>query len=80
MHHLSSLKLYSSSFKVIPVSLNGSCRVRNNSCIEDGDSCTDNSLLDVYANRQQYDNSQGIMNMNFVQFATTYSTKLLTMS
>jgi hypothetical protein len=72
MHHLLSLKLHSSSFKVIPVSLNGSRRVRNNSCIEDCDSCTDNSLLDVYANRQQYDNSQGIMNMNFVQFATTY--------
>ena len=72
MHHLLSLKLHSSSFKVIPVSLNGSRRVRDNASIEDGDSCTDNSLLDVYANRQQYDNSQSIMNMNFVQFATTY--------
>ena len=50
MHHLLSLKLHRSSFKVISVSLNGSRRVRENVSIEDGDSCTDNSLLDVYAN------------------------------
>ena len=72
MHHLLSLKLHSSSFKVIPVRLNGSHRVRDNTSIEYGDSCTDNSLLDVYANRQQYDSSHAIINMNFVQFATTY--------
>ena len=72
MHHLLSLKLHSSSFKVIPVSLNGSRRVRNNAAIEHGDSCTDDSFLDAYANRQQYDSSQNILNMNFVQFATTY--------
>jgi len=30
MHHLLSLKLHSSSFNVIPVSLNGSRRVRTN--------------------------------------------------
>jgi hypothetical protein len=71
MHHLLSLKLHSSSFKVIPVSLNGSRRVRENPSIEDGDSCTDDSLVDVYANRQQYDSSQAVMNMNFTQFATT---------
>ena len=72
MHHLLSLKLHSSSFKVIPVSLNGSRKVRNNDLIEDGDVCTDNSLLDVYAKRQQYDSSQAVINMNFIQFATTY--------
>ena len=70
MHHLLSVKLHSSSFEVISVSLNG--RVCDNASIEDGDSCTDNSLLDVYANRQQYDSSHDIMNMNFVQFATKY--------
>ena len=70
MHHLLSLKLHSSSFKVVPVSLNGSRRVRHNA--EDGDYCTEDSLLDVYANRQQYDSSHAIMNMNFVQFATTF--------
>ncbi len=72
MHHLLSLKLHSSSFKVIPMSLNGSHRVRNNADIEHGDSCTDDSFLDAYANRQQYDSSQNILNINFVQFATTY--------
>ena len=72
MHHLLSLKLHSSSFKVMPVSLNGSRRVRDTESIEDGEPCTDYSLLDVYANREQYDSSQEIVNMNFVQFATAY--------
>jgi ATP-dependent DNA helicase PIF1 len=72
MHHLLSLKLHSSSFKVMPISLNGSRRVRDNASIEEGGSCTDYSLLDVYANRHEYDNSKNILNMNFVQFATTY--------
>jgi DNA replication protein DnaC len=72
MHHLLSLKLHSSSFKVMPVSLNGSRRVRDTANIEEGESCTDYSLLDVYANREQYESSQNIINMNFVQFATTY--------
>ncbi len=69
MHHLLSLKLHS-SFKVMPVvSLNGSRRVRDTETIQDGEPCTDYSLLDVYANREQYDSSQEIVNMNFVQFA-----------
>ena len=72
MHHLLSLKLHSSSFKVIPVSLNGSHRVCDNASVEDGDACTENSLLDVYANHQQYDSSHAIMSLNFVQFATKY--------
>ncbi len=72
MHHLLSLKLHSSSFKVMPVSLNGSRRVRDTESIEDGEPCTDYSLLDVYANREQYKSSQEVVNMNFVQFATTY--------
>ena len=72
MHHLMSLKLHSSSFKVIPVSLNGSRRVRDISCIDEGESCTDYSLLDVYANRELYSTSPEVINMNFVQFATTY--------
>ena len=72
MHHLLSLKLYSSSFKVLPVSLNGSRGVRDTASIEDGESYTDYSLLDVYANRHEYDSSDNVKNMNFVQFATTY--------
>ena len=72
MHHLLSLKLHSSSFKVMPVSLNGSRRVCDTESIEDGEPCTDYSLLDVYANREQYESSQETVNMNFVQFVTTY--------
>lgn len=70
MHHLLSLKLHSSSFNVIPVSLNGSRRVRTNV----GEWCTSNPLLDVYmyANREQYDDSPEVMNMNFQQFPTTF--------
>ncbi|CAB4040246.1 Hypothetical predicted protein, partial [Paramuricea clavata] len=52
MHHLLSLKLHSSSFKVMPVSLNGSRRVRDTASIDESESCTDYSLLDVYTNRE----------------------------
>ena len=72
MHHLLSLKLHSSSFKVMPVSLNGSRRVHDTASADQGESCTDYSLLDMYANGVQYESSENIMNMNFVQFATTY--------
>ena len=48
--------------------------------IDEGESCTDYSLLDVYANREQYDSSQNIINMNFVQFATTYKVVKVLMS
>ncbi|XP_028405258.1 uncharacterized protein LOC114527764 [Dendronephthya gigantea] len=72
MHHLLSLKLHSSSFNVMPVSLNGSRKVRDVTSIEEGESCTEHSLLDVYANRQQYSTSSEVHNMNFVQFVTTY--------
>ena len=71
MHHLLSLKLHT-SFKVMPVSLNGLCRVCDTASIDEGQSCTDYSLLDVYANCEQYESSENILNMNFVQFATRY--------
>ena len=54
MHHLMSLKLYSCSFTVLPVSLDASRRLRNS--LADTDSITDNSPLDVYANREQFCN------------------------
>lgn len=57
---------YSSSFNVIPVSINGSRRVREN--VEEVESCTDRSLLDVYANRHEHDSSQ-LLTINFVKFA-----------
>ena len=73
MHHLLSLKLYSSSFNVIPVSLNGSRQVHTNNSFDNGNvSCTSNSSLDVYANRHQYDSSPETMNLNFVQFSAKY--------
>ena len=56
----------------MPVSLNGSCRVHDTASIDKGESCTDYSLLDVYANHEEYNSSQNIISMNFVQFATTY--------
>ena len=34
--------------------------------------CTSYSLLDVYADHAQYDNSQQVLDMNFVQFVTTF--------
>ena len=72
MHHSLSLKLHSSSFKVIPVSLNGSRTVRDIELLEECESCTDYSLLEVYAKRRDYDSSEDIEKMNFVQFASTY--------
>ena len=45
MHHLLSLKLYSSSFNVIPVSLNGSRQVHTNNSFDKGNaSCTSDRL------------------------------------
>ena len=71
MHHLLSSKLHSSSFNVVPVSLNGSRRLLTSS-LEAATSCTSSSPLDNYANRDQYSNSQQTMNLNFLQFATKY--------
>lgn len=52
MHHLLSLKLVSSSFNVVPISLDSSCKIKANAANEDV--ATNNSLLDVYANRTIY--------------------------
>ena len=81
MQHLLSFKLHSSSFNVMLDSLNGSRKVRINGSESDIDtSCTSNSMLDVYPNRQQYDESQHVLNMNFVQSYTAIlrQQKLLT--
>lgn len=71
MHHLLYLKLHSSSFHVIPISLNGSRRVIT-SMLEERQACSQNSLLEVYADRTNYDKSADISNLNFVQFVTKY--------
>ena len=71
MHHLLSLKLVSSSFNMIPISLNGSRKIKTNSV--DGDLATNDSLLDVYATRTKYSEAiSNIMTLNFITFATKY--------
>jgi len=71
MHHLLSLKLVSSSFNVLPISLDGSHKVKTNSANEDV--ATNDSLLDVYAKRAMYaDKIPDIMALNCITFATKY--------
>ena len=73
MHHLLSLKLVSSSFNVVNISLDGSRKVKTNAA--DGDAGTNDSLLDVYAKRAFYAESiPDIMTLNFINFATKYKT------
>lgn len=71
MHHLMSLKLVSSSFNVVPVSLNGSRRINTNST--DEGIATNDSLLDVYAKREKYCNTiPNITMLNFIDFASKF--------
>ena len=71
MHHLLSLKLVSSSFNVLPISLDSSRKVKTNSGNEDV--ATNDSLLDVYAKRSRYAGKiPKIMTFNFITFATKY--------
>lgn len=56
---------------MIPISLNGSCKIKTNSV--DGDLATNDSLLDVYATRAKYSQAiPNIMTLNFITFATKY--------
>ena len=72
MHLLLSLKLYSSSFEVLPVNLNGSRRVRTNQK-ETHSPCTNDSLLDKYAKRSNFQNDfTHIMKLSFAEFVTMY--------
>ena len=72
MHHLLSLKLHSSTFKVFNVSLTGSRRVKLLNNDDDG-VATENSVLDVYASRQKFTGDiLDIMNVNFVDFVTKF--------
>ena len=71
MHHLLSLKLVSSSFNVVPISLNGSRRIKTRT--SDEDCMTNDSLLDSYAKRSQYiETIPDIMDLNFIEFASKY--------
>ena len=67
MHHLLSIKLDSSSFNVVPISLEGSRRIRQNVTDE---KATDDSLLDIYADREQF--CRNLETINFVQFITKF--------
>lgn len=72
MHHL-SLKLVSSSFNVVSISLDGSHKIKTNSA--EGNVGTNDSLLDVHAKRAMYVESiPDIMTLNFLNFATKYKT------
>ena len=72
MHLLLSLKLYSTTFTVLPVSLNGSRRVK--SIVTDCTApCTDDCVLDTYAKRLQFERDfPDIRNVNFAEFVEKY--------
>ena len=67
MHHILSLKLYSSSFNVITVSLDGSRKCK----LENGTLTTEMSPLDNYAERMTY--STDLSTLNFINFVSNYS-------
>ena len=70
--HLLSIKLCSSTFKVLPISLNGSRRI-NLAKHSETDFVTKDSIIDTYAQREKFLNShQHIMDMNLFDFVTTY--------
>lgn len=71
MHHLMSLKLVSSSFNVMPISLNSSRKIKNNP--KNGDDVTHDSLLDTYAKRAKYSKTiPDILDLNLITFVTKY--------
>ena len=74
MHHLLSLKFVSCSFKVTPESLNGSRRLNLNQKLADNNIVTNDSFLNVYARRQQYQTSakQDLTALHFLEFVTNY--------
>ena len=73
MHHLLSLKLHTSSFTVIPVCLDGSRRLRQNSNECTGIQSTNNSLLYIYAKRESFKcNDKHIVTLNLTDFVTKY--------
>ena len=72
MYLLLSLKLYSTTFTVLPVSLNGSRRLKSN-VADTSLPCTTDSLLDIYANRGKFQNDfPDIHNLNFADFVAKF--------
>mgnify|MGYP001795341809 CR=1 FL=1 len=71
MHHLMSLKLVSSSFKLVPISLNGSRIIKDYTT--DGEYATNDSLLDTYSKSEKYPHTiPNIMTLNFIDFVKKY--------
>ena len=72
LHHLLSIKLCSSTFKVFTVNLNGSHRIKITQQPE-AESVTDDSLVDIYAEREKFLQTHPfIMETNFLQFISRY--------
>ena len=64
MHLLMSLNLYFTTFKVLPINLNGSRKVETN--VDNDQLCTKDSLLDACAKRENYkDVFPEVASMNF---------------
>ena len=72
MHLLLSLKIYSTTFTVLPVSLDGSRRIKSN-VTNTSVPCTDDSLLDIYAKRGKFQNDfPDVHNLNFAEFVANF--------
>ena len=68
-HSILKLKMYSSSYEVVTISLFGSRKAET----VEGEMVLKRSKLDIYANRYDYSNNQDILNLNFVSFVSTYT-------
>ena len=69
MHHILSLKLISSSFQVVNVSVDGSRKID----ITNEDIITEASIVDSYANRENLEGcDRSILKSNFVQVFQTF--------
>ena len=67
-HSILSLKLFSCSFNIITISLNGARQIDN----VEGDIVVKPSLIDIYAKRSDYSNDDNVINSNFVSFHSNY--------
>ncbi|XP_066910626.1 uncharacterized protein [Clytia hemisphaerica] len=68
-HQILQLKLYSSSFEVLPISLNGSRKVE----LDEGELVYKPSHLDYYAKRNELQTSYDILGLNFIEFHSKYA-------
>ena len=72
MHQILSLKLFSSSFQIVSVSLEGSRRIK----LENNDIITEPSIIDHYANRILFkDDHPEVINLNFQSFVSKFYVK-----